>query len=167
MATKKQSGYVVPLQSTIDKGGLNCGNCYYFDSSKNRCSIVKGHIDTFASCNLWSRNGQLNLRFVSGQEALSKLKQHKITKTDAGYTDARHTINIVPSNKHKGIRCDSCLNFIDLHTPIGKCKGVEGKINRNACCNLWTDKPNPRIEYSSGKTISNIIDIEDLYISKN
>lgn len=179
MATKKQSGYVMPLKKTIDQGGLNCQNCYYYENEK--CLIVKGYIDPMATCNLWSRTGTLNLNFLSGEEALKKLQKSKISKMDAGYTDARHTISIVPTTRHKGVRCDSCIKFIDknkdknasLQDAIRKnaCQGVAGNINRNACCNLWTDTKDTTIDYASGKEIKKILlhkdrsfltDIEDL-----
>jgi hypothetical protein len=164
MTTKKQSGYVMPLQKTLDEGGLNCQNCYYYKDFT--CSIVKGKIDPLATCNLWTRTGPLNFDFISGQDALNKLKKSQmLNKLEAGYTDARHTISIKPSKTKKGVRCDSCIHFLppDENKVIGKCEGVKGDINRNACCNLWTDTKDTKLEYASGEEIKQILDIEDLY----
>ena len=169
MTTKKESGYVIPTVA-LDDRGLTCDSCYFFNDDK--CSIVKGFIDEKATCNLWSRTNSLSLHFLSGKDVLLKLKKGKVTKIEAGYTDARKTKAVRPFVEGKGIRCGSCVSFIPSNDnkpndnkPNG-CKGVAGDINKYACCNLWSDVEGSKIDYMSGKDIKNklrdIIDIEDI-----
>ncbi len=72
-ATKEQSGYMG------DPGiYFRCGTCVFFKSmdanndnngvTLGQCAIVKGTVDAYGCCNLWSKHGHLDNKFLSGAD---------------------------------------------------------------------------------------------------
>lgn len=68
----------------------------------------------------------------------------KATKIESGYISAK------PS-----IRCGTCRFFSSERK---SCQIVQGKIDANGCCNLWTGfGKNIDLKYASGKDIEDIV----------
>lgn len=170
--SKKDSAYEdLPseLQSKNENIGQKCGTCFYFNNEKQKCQIVKGKIESEASCILWSYNGKIDLHWISGKDADEKIydQNSRMEKSEAGYLCPLPE-KLRPENG-KGFRCGTCVYFNQLNKsqPYGSCFPVKGRIHEHACCNWWSQSKNEKHSYASSseilKKIGNVVDIEDLY----
>jgi len=56
--------------------------------------------------------------------------------------------------KGKGIRCGTCKYY---SATAKKCALVCGKIEPQACCNLWANTGRPKTDFSCGQDIEDIL----------
>mgnify|MGYP002083290914 CR=1 FL=1 len=78
---------------------------------------------------------------------------NKLSFSESGY--------IIPNSKiypksGKGIRCGTCYyyKYYDKFLSKGKCAIVNGEINTQGCCNLWTNTGDIEdLNFLSGKDI--------------
>ncbi len=137
-----------------DGMGVICKTCVFFEKDK-KCSVVQGEIEESGCCTLYSWEGRVNLDFISGKEAESKIlskPKEKLTKIEAGY------LKILPKDKRSpfgkdqaSFGCHSCYYYKNK-----SCGIVQGIISPYACCNLWSYHKIKKGElgYSSGKKIN-------------
>jgi hypothetical protein len=68
--SKEEAGYVGPEIS------IRCGTCYSYANkgdAQSPCNLVQGTVDAMSCCNLWTTDGKISTKFLSGQDAVKKL----------------------------------------------------------------------------------------------
>jgi hypothetical protein len=145
--SKKESGYFSGTPDINYHHGHSCYKCIFFDDGK--CSLVKGKLKKVDSCNVWSRDGILDLRFIEGSKI--DLSKERLTPEDAGYIEDE--IDNIDDIEDQIVACKSCIWF------GGKgCYPVKKEIKWYGCCNVFNiegekDK-NKKYDYLSGADIT-------------
>lgn len=123
--------------STGPYGGVRCDNCVYWKEN-NQCLVVKGNIESSASCILFAyEGGKLNLDFSSGIECFQKLsvEHKKLTKIEAGYMLPFPSNSNLRLNNKPSFGCHSCYYYVKKSKG---CRIVKSPVSEYACCNLWS-----------------------------
>lgn len=161
--TKQESGYYRLGIHNATKGH-SCLTCKFMSKSNSSCSKVEGVISLYASCNLWSDTGRINLDFISGNEAHQRLiEKNRLSKLEAGFVcEIREQLR--PGPTEEAFECASCKHY---HGDRKSCFPVKGKIDEHACCNLFNYDAEDPPTYLSGEQVREklgtaILDIENL-----
>jgi len=117
--------YLEPKPNTDADQHAQCGSCFMFMPSKQRCSIFSSAdvVVAKASCNL----------YVHGQPNDDQVIQNSVTPEEAGYIKA-------------DVRCENCSWFntpnncglySDLNRTSSRIWQLDETVDPKGCCNAW------------------------------
>jgi hypothetical protein len=148
--SKEEVSYIDGPEGYDYRYGHTCHNCVFYYGKNGRCALVRGHVRRGGSCNTWSEDGRLDLRFLGGDEY--DLSKERLTAEEIGYIPAIEDLAKRPPPGVKAIGCRDCAWF------GGKgCYPNKDPIDQFGCCNDFdahSKDKNQKFTYLSGAELS-------------